>query len=78
MRIQTQLERIERDLAKVAKHVAQAKGLDAKHAFNAGRTCDGIIQTAAIIGGIAREVQGVKGAKKRLVEKVRTALGFYA
>ena len=76
MRIQTQLDKIERDLAKVAKYVSQAKTLDAKHAFNAGRTCDAIIIQAAIIGGLAREVQGMKGAKKRLVAAVREALGY--
>jgi hypothetical protein len=76
MRIQAQLERIERDLAKVSKHVAQYEGIDARQAFNIGRTCDGICETAAIIGGAFREAEGRKGAKERLVKKVRAALGF--
>jgi len=70
MKIQTQLEQIKRDLAKASKYIAQTNGLDAKHAFNVGRTCNDIAELAAIIGGVAREVQSVKGVKRKLVEEV--------
>jgi hypothetical protein len=76
MRIQQQLLRIERELSKVAEHVAQYEGIDVKQAFKIATTCTQICETAAIIVGQARERQGREGAKKRLVKKVRAALGF--
>jgi hypothetical protein len=76
MQIQQQLSRIERDLSKIAKHVAQYEGIEIEQAFKIATTCTQICETSAIIAGSAREIQGRKGAKKRLVTKVRTALGF--
>jgi hypothetical protein len=79
MKIQTQLNRIERELDKVAQYIGgspQSRGVDTREAFKVAQTCTQICETAAIIAGQARETLGNKGVKKRLVTKVRKALGF--
>lgn len=76
MKIQTQLNRIERELSKVATDVAPRNAIKPVEAFEVAKRCTEICETAAIIAGQAREVMGVKNAKKRLFKKVRTALGF--
>lgn len=74
MQLKKRLERIERDIEVVAHECASMKPLQA---FEIGILATHICETAAIIAGVSREVQGRKGAKARLRKNVRKALGFY-
>ena len=76
MKIQKQLDRIERQLGDVAHLAIFEANLNAQNAFEVAKRCTEICETAAMIIGRSREAMGRKDAKKRLVKKVRTALGF--
>lgn len=76
IQVKRQLTRIERELSRVAKHAANHSGITPTEAFGIGTTCMQIIETAAMLMGEAREVQGRKGAQKRLTKRIRKALGY--
>jgi hypothetical protein len=76
MKLQTQLAQIERKLGDVAHLAIFQANLNTSNAFEVAQRCTEICETAAMIIGRSREAMGRKDAKKRLVKKVRTALGF--
>lgn len=76
MNIAKRLEKIEREMNAIAKEIAQYSGLNPKNATQVGIYAAQVCETAAIITGASREAQGKKGAKKRIREKVRAALGY--
>ena len=76
IRVKQQLNRIERELSRVVKHAAKHSRIAPTEAFGIGTTCMQIIETAATLMGEAQEVQGLKGAQKRLTKRIRKALGY--
>jgi hypothetical protein len=76
MRPIKQLEKAERDLDAIARGLALFLKLKPADATQIGILAAQICETAAIITGATREAQGKKGAKKRIREKVRAALGY--
>ena len=67
------LKRMEDAIDEIAK---ASKGMPVTDAFVICKLATGIAESAARIAGAAREAQGNRGAKMRLVRKVRAALGF--
>jgi hypothetical protein len=76
MRPIKQLEKIEQSLAAIARGLPRLLQGTPADATQIGILAAQICETAAIITGATREAQGKKGAKKRIREKVRAALGY--
>lgn len=76
MRSIKQLTKIERDMSAIAQGLTLLLKLKPQDATQIGILAAQVCETAAIITGATREVQGKKGAKKRIREKVRAALGY--
>ena len=76
IQVKRALARIEKDMQKIATHVANHLGIGATEAYQVATSCTGIAELAAMVAGEARETLGRKGAKPRLVRKVRAAFGY--
>jgi hypothetical protein len=81
IQVKRALERIDRDINRVGKHIQLYSGVDAGQAHDVERLAEDIAVTASQIVEIAREqiAKSMGGSYKRpqrLVQKTRKALGF--
>ena len=77
MNVLKRLERISRELSKVAQHMELYSGVDSLEALAVDTQATQICEQASMLAGDAREVLSHGTQKKvRLVRSVRKALGF--
>jgi len=75
MKTQKRLETVSHELQRIAEHIAQYSGIDAKEADIMDNIATGIAEMAAGIAAEARTKAGNRSGKT-LVRNVRKALGY--
>lgn len=74
LNVRARLDKIQREIDQVVKHVVQYSGVDAKDAVMIDNTAAGIAEQAARICELARSQMGEPNPNT--IAKVRKALGF--